>query len=121
MIEDTAEEQILLNESALDYIIGLRKMQKTDLHLDDYGCELNVTAAERDGEETARILFPSVSLPEAFPWMNREMNAGYGMEQKTILPPGSGWITFMPTLPEIREMGWRLQPIFPIIMGRRGT
>ena len=58
---DTAEEQILLNESALDYIIGLRKMQKTDLHLDDYGCELNVTAAERDGEETADIWITETS------------------------------------------------------------
>lgn len=58
---DTAEEQILLNESALDYIIGLRKMQKTDLHLDDYGCELNVTAAERNGEETADIWITETS------------------------------------------------------------
>ena len=40
------EEQLLLNESALEYVTGLRKMQRSDLALADYRYELEVVSAE---------------------------------------------------------------------------
>ena len=58
---NTAGDQLLLNESALEYITGLRKMQRTDLHLDDYGYELTVTAAETAGDGTADIWITETS------------------------------------------------------------
>ena len=56
-----AAEQLLLNESALDYVTGLRKMQRTDLGLADYRYELNVTAAETTRDETADIWLTETS------------------------------------------------------------
>ncbi len=58
---DTAGDQLLLDESALDYVTGLRKMQKTDLRLDDYGYELNVTAAETAGDGSVDIWITETS------------------------------------------------------------
>ena len=58
---NTAEDQLLLNESAVDYVTGLRKMQKTDLHLDDYDYELNVTAAETAGDGRTDIWITETS------------------------------------------------------------
>lgn len=58
---EEAEDQLLLNECALEYAVGLRSMQQSDLTLADYRYEMEVMSVEEGDNGLTRVFLEETS------------------------------------------------------------